>query len=90
MRVDIKTNGFDLTDGLHDHAQKRLEFAFDWARHGIRRVLINLSDINGPRSGKDKCCQIRIPLSGHRDVVTHDTESDLYAAIGRSIGQARR
>lgn len=88
MRVDIKTSGFDLTDGLRDHAQKRLEFALDWARHDVRRVSINLSDINGPRGGKDKRCQIHIPLPGHRDVVIQDTESDLYAAIDLAADRA--
>lgn len=81
MRVDIKTSGFDLTDGFRDHAQKRLEFAIDWARHDVSRISIKLSDINGPRGGKNKRCQIHIPLSGNRDVVIQDTESDLYAAI---------
>jgi putative sigma-54 modulation protein len=88
MRVDIKTSGLDLTDGLRDHAQKRLEFALDWARHDVRRVSINLSDINGPRGGKDKRCQIHIPLPGHRDVVIQDTESDLYAAIDLAADRA--
>ena len=88
MRVDIKTNGFDLTDGLRDHAQRRLQFALDWAKHGVSRVSINLSDINGPRGGKDKRCQIHIPLPGNRDVVIQDTESDLYAAIDLAADRA--
>jgi ribosomal subunit interface protein len=90
MRLDIKTSGFDLTKGLRDHAQKRLEFALDWARHDVSRVSINLSDINGPRGGKDKRCQILIPLAGNRDVVIHDTESDLYAAIDLAAERASR
>jgi len=88
MRVDIKTSGFDLTEGLRDHAQKRLEFALGWARYDVSRVSINLSDINGPRGGKDKRCQIRIPLPGNRDVVIQDTESDLYAAIDLAADRA--
>ena len=90
MRVDIKTSGFDLTDGLRDHAQKRLDFALDWARHEVSRVSLNLSDINGPRGGKDKRCQIHIPLPGNRDVVIKDTESDLYAAIDLAVDRASR
>ena len=88
MRVDIKTSGFDLTDGLRDHARRRLEFALDWAGHDIGRVSISLSDINGPRGGKDKRCQILIPLPGNRDVVIQDTESDLYVAIDVAADRA--
>jgi putative sigma-54 modulation protein len=88
MRIDINTSGFELTDGLRDHAQKRLEFALDWAKHDVNRVSINLSNINGPRGGRDKRCQIRIPLPGNRDVVLQDTESDLYAAIDLAADRA--
>lgn len=88
MRIDIKTNGFGLTEGLREHVQKRLAFALDWARYDVRRVSLRLSDINGPRGGKDKRCQIRIPLPHCRDVVTQDTESDLYAAIDLAADRA--
>lgn len=88
MRVEIKTSGFDLTDGLRDHARRRLEFALDWAGHDVRSVSIRLSDINGPRGGKDKRCQIRIPLPGNRGVVIQDTESDLYVAIDLAAERA--
>jgi ribosomal subunit interface protein len=88
MRVDIKANGFDLTDGLRDHTQRRLEFALDWARHDVSRVSISLSDVNGPRGGKDKFCQVRIRLPGNRDVVIQDTESDMYAAIDLAADRA--
>ena len=88
MKIDIKTNGFEVTDGLRDYVQRRLDFALDWAKHEVRRITINLSDINGPRGGKDKRCQMHIPLSGHRDVVIQDTESDLYAAIDRAADRA--
>lgn len=52
MRVDIKTSGFDLTEGLRDHAQRRLEFALDRASQTLERRLCRLRDtaINHGRS----------------------------------------
>lgn len=88
MRVDIKTSGFDLTEGLREHTERRLRFALDWARYDLGKVTMRLSDINGPRGGNDKRCQIQIFLPHNRDVVIEDTESDLYVAIDRAVDRA--
>ena len=88
MRVDIKTSGIDLTDDLREHAERRLEFALDRAHHDISNVTVRLSDINGPRGGFDKRCQIQIPLPHHRGVVIEETDSDLYVAIDRAASRA--
>ena len=88
MRVDIKTSGIDLTDGLREHTERRLEFALDRAHHDVSNVTVRLSDINGPRGGFDKRCQIRIPLPHHRGVVIEETDADLYVAIDRAASRA--
>jgi len=88
MRVNIKTSGFDLTKGLRAHTEWRLKLALDWARHDLNEVTVRLSDINGPRGGNDKRCQIQIFLPHNRDVVIEDTEADLYVAIDLAVGRA--
>lgn len=88
MRVDIKTSGFEQTAGLREHVLRRLRFALDWARDQVDRVTVQLIDVNGPRGGADKRCQVRIPLPRHREIVIADTEADLYAAIDRAVDRA--
>jgi len=88
MRIDIQTNGFLLTDGLREHATRRLQFALSWANHDVRKVAVRLSDINGPRGGSDKRCQIQVRLSNSQDVLIEDTEADLYVAIDRAADRA--
>ena len=90
MQLDIRTQGFDLTDGLREHAERRLRYALDWARHEIAKVTLRLSDINGPRGGNDKRCQVRIPMPRARAVVIEDTAADLYVAMDRAIDRAAR
>lgn len=90
MQLDIRTQGFDLTDGLREHAERRLHFALNWARHEVSRVTLSLSDINGPRGGDDKRCQVRIPMPRAREVVIEDTDADLYVAMDRAIDRAAR
>ena len=90
MRIDIQASGFKLTDGLRAHAERRLQFALSWAVHDVRKVVVRLSDINGPRGGNDKRCHIQIPIPGRPDVVIEDTEPDLYVAIDHAVDRIER
>lgn len=90
MQIEIRAHGFELTDGLRTHAERRLRFGLDWARHGVNKVILRFTDINGPRGGDDKRCLLRIPLPRMREVVIEDTAADLYVAIDRVIDRAAR
>ena len=90
MQIDIKSRGFSLTDALFSYAQRRLLFAMSYCGGHINRVVIRLSDVNGPRGGADKRCHIQVVLSGIPDVVVQDTEVNLYDAIDRAIDRAKR
>jgi len=90
MKIDIKSSGFSLTDALFSYAQRRLLFALSYCSGHINRVVIRLSDVNGPRGGADKRCHIQVVLSGMPDVVVEDTEVNLYDAIDRAIDRTKR
>jgi ribosome hibernation promoting factor len=90
MRIDIKASRFELTDGLREHTERRLQFALGWASLNVRKVVVRLSDINGPRGGSDKRCRIQISIARAQDVVIEDTECDLYVAIDRAADRAGR
>jgi putative sigma-54 modulation protein len=90
MKLEIRTHGIELTESLRAQAEKRLGFGLDWTRHEVSKVMLRLSDINGPRGGNDKRCQLRIPLPGMRDIVIEDTDADLHIAIDRAIDRAAR
>ena len=90
MRIEIQTRGFELTAGLREHAERRLQFALSWAGNEVRAVRVSLFDVNGPRGGNDKRCRIQIPLSGSPNVVVEDAEADLYVAIDRAADRAER
>jgi len=90
MQIDIQSRGFSLTDALLSYSQKRLLFAMAYCSGHIKRVIVRLSDTNGPRGGADKRCHIQIVLAGIPDVVIEDTQVDLYDAIDRAIARAKR
>jgi ribosome-associated translation inhibitor RaiA len=90
MQIDLRANGIEMSDSLREHTQRCLNFGLDWARQDVSRVVITLSDINGPRGGNDKRCQLRIPLPKMRDVVIEEIAGDLQVAITRSVDRAAR
>ncbi len=90
MKIEIQARDFPMTDALRNHAERRLRFALASLDDYIQRIVIRLSDINGPRGGADKRCQLQLVLDGMQNVVIKDTQADMYAAIARSADRARR
>lgn len=90
MQIDIQARNFPMTDALRNHTERRLGFALSARDDHIQRVIVRLSDINGPRGGADKCCHIQVVLAHLPDVVIEDTEANLYTAIDRAADRAGR
>jgi len=90
MRVDVRANGFTLTEAIREHAVRRLRFNLTRTDGHVRMVSVHLGDVSGPRGGRDKRCRIRVLLKGRPDVVIDDVENDLYAAIDRAAKRAGR
>ena len=90
MVTDIQALNFQLTNALRSHVERRIGFSLSNTDEQIQRVIVHLSDINGPRGGKDKCCHIQVVLPHLADVVIEDTEANLYVAIDRATDRAGR
>ncbi|MFZ4536110.1 HPF/RaiA family ribosome-associated protein [Propionivibrio sp.] len=90
MQIQIHADDFDLTEGLRDHVAKRLAYALNHGLDIVSRVVIRLSDVNGPRGGVDKRCAIEVRLKGASAIAIRDTQADLYVAIDRAAERAGR
>lgn len=90
MQIDIQTHNFPLTDALRMYINRRLSFSLSARNHRIQRIMLWLSDVNGPKGGVDKCCQIKVVIPKMADIVIDDTKVNLYTAIDRAIHRASR
>lgn len=90
MKIDLQARHFALTKALRTHVVRRLGFALNAGADQVQRVLVRLSDINGPRGGADKRCKIQLVLPRQADIVIENTEENLYAAIDRAANRAGR
>jgi putative sigma-54 modulation protein len=90
MQIQIQARNFSITPAMRVHIERQLGFSLDMCRRHIKRILVRLSDINGPRGGNDKRCHLELILPGQAAVVVKDTEADLYLAINRAASRACR
>jgi len=89
MRIEIQARNFSTTQAMRAYIERRVGFALGTCYRHVMRILVRLSDINGPRGGNDKRCHLEVILPGQAPVVVEDTEADLYVAINRATSRAR-
>jgi len=90
MQIDIQARHFSLTDALRNHAERKLRLVMTCCDDYIQKVVMRLSDVNGPRGGSDMHCHVQVVLAGMPDIVIEDTEADMYVAINRAVERAGR
>jgi len=89
MQIEIQARNFSMTRAMRTHIERRLGFALSTCYRHVKRILVRLSDVNGPRGGNDKRCHLVVTLPGQA-VVVENTEADLYVAINRAASRAGR
>jgi len=67
------------TDEIREFAERRVCFALDRFRD-VRRVVVSLDDLNGPKGGMDKFCRI-VAEFGFASVVVEEAQMNWHAAI---------
>ena len=92
MRVSVSGDHVKVTTGLREYIDRRLYFALGRFGPAIDHVSVRVGDINGPRGGVDKHCQIVVKLraSGSNPIAVDDTDEDLRAAVSQASNRAGR
>ncbi len=90
MNIQIHASDFTLTDGLREHIAWRVAYATHHGRDAVSRIIVHLSDVNGPRGGLDKRCGVELRLKGAPSLVVDDVQADLYVAIDRAFERVGR
>lgn len=75
---------------LREQAVARVRFAMRRLSALVPRAKVQLSDINGPRGGMDKRCQLALSTVGAGDVVITTLANDWRTALDLSLGRATR
>lgn len=75
---------------LRELAIHRVRFSMRRLAWWVPRAKLMLSDINGPRGGVDKRCQVELRTDGDRTVVITAIARDWRSAIDSALARAVR
>jgi ribosome-associated translation inhibitor RaiA len=75
---------------MRDVVESRLRFVMRRSSWLVPRARVHLADVNGPRGGIDKRCQIELKTSNSGTVVITAMAHDWHVAIETAIARAAR
>jgi len=84
MNWKLHSNGLALDPSIKDHLDRRLSFALARFGERVSNADVYLSDINGPKGGIDKSCQIVVRLRGVGEVIAEVTDADWPVTVDRA------
>lgn len=90
MKLRLVTRGIELTADLNEYIRRRVHFALGRFAGKIKSVHIRLIDVNGPRGGVDKCCDIRVDVGLRQEVIVSERQASVHAAIAFAVERADR
>jgi hypothetical protein len=89
MQVQIETRDPRSAE-YRDLAEHRVRFVMRRLAWMVSRAQVQLSDVNGPRGGVDKRCQVLLKSDGRSVLVISSTASDWRAALDTALARAAR
>jgi len=90
MNLQMYELNIRTSDALRSHVEQRFHSALARILERIRSVVVRFTDLNGPRGGPDKRCDVQVQLVDGHTVRIRETDECLYCAINRAASRAKR
>jgi hypothetical protein len=89
MQVLFKSRHPQATE-LRDLTERRVRFVLRRLGWLVPRAAVQMSDVNGPRGGIDKHCQVELKTDVAGTVVVSSVASDWGTALNKALARAAR
>jgi hypothetical protein len=89
MQVLFKSRHPQVTE-LRDLTERRVRFVLRRLGWLVPRAEVQMSDLNGPRGGIDKRCQVELRTDGAGSVVVASVAKDWRTALDTALARAAR
>lgn len=90
MTIHVRFHCLESSDALRAHATRRIRSQLRRFGLEVRSVLLRLRDLNGPKGGLDKQCQVTVRGRRFACVIVEDISEDAYAAVDLAVERAGR
>lgn len=88
MQIQVFAREVHVSQRLQEYIKRRMNFASQRFAQRIVTIRVRLRDLNGPRGGVDKSCQLMIGLREARTVVIKGRSESAYALIDSVVEKA--
>jgi hypothetical protein len=75
---------------LRDLTERRVRFVLRRRSWMVSRVEVQMSDVNGPRGGVDKRCQVELRTDGAGPVIVASVANSWRTALDNALARAAR
>ncbi len=89
MQIIVESRDADGAQ-MRELSVQRVRFALRRLSSYVPRAKVQFTDVNGPRGGIDKRCQVELSTAKAGTVVIASLASDWRTALDRSMGRATR
>jgi len=89
MQVLFKSRHPQATE-LRDLTERRVRFVLRRLGWLVPRAEVQMSDVNGPRGGVDKRCQVELRTEGAGSVIVASVANDWRKALDNALARAAR
>jgi putative sigma-54 modulation protein len=97
VTIDFRVRGIEFTDELRNAVERIVVFALDRYEAQMDKISVYMADLNGPKGGVDKLCQITARLGRGNPVLILEQGSEILTTVNRAarrlehrIGQVLR
>lgn len=90
MKVEIRFRGLESSETLREHAVRRVHAHMSRFGREVQTVLVRISDVNGPKGGVDKRCQVVMRGRSVGVWCVDEQASDAYASVDLAVDRASR
>ena len=90
MLIAVRQHGVELSAAGRAYAIDRVAHALAAVSDHVRKVMVFVSDQNGPRGGDDKRCRLAVTLAAGRPVVVEATGQTVCGVVDGAADAARR
>jgi len=89
MTISIRVRGIEWTDELHKEVERSVAFAVDRYQTHVNHVSVYLVDLNGPKGGADKLCQMTAKLRSGDRVFILEKGSAIVPTVNSAVDRLR-
>jgi hypothetical protein len=84
VTIDYRVRGIDFSGELRKAVERIVVFALDRYAAQMDKIAVYMADLNGPKGGVDKLCQITAKLGRGDRVLILEQGSEILTTVNRA------